>query len=235
MPADETVLVVDDNQMVRRFIEGVLRPLGLRVETAADGVEGLQRLAKGPVNLILLDFVMPRMNGYHFCRTLDEKRLAEGVPVVLLSSTDERVAEKMREHTRVVDFLPKPVKAGLLKQVVLRHLQAARTQSGSDEAQAADEEEEGSFEFDLMDDALDGPPVSESAQGPASSEPGDLLAELRDRLQDALASGLADCLDLLAACRGRDDLLGVIAETLAGVVDDALLQEFIERVRASQG
>ncbi len=228
MPADQTVLVIDDNQAVRRFIEGVLRPMGIRVETAGDGVEGLQRVAQGPIDLILLDFVMPRMNGYHFCRTLEEKHLAEGVPVVLLSSTEERVAEKMREHTRVVDFLPKPVKAGLLKEVVGRHLRAqvAQAEPGSDAV-----EEEASFEFDLSDDAPQGPPGAGPAALPVAAPSQDLLGELRDRLQDALANGLAERLEELAACQGRDDMLGIIAETLASVIDNALLQDLIDRVR----
>lgn len=230
MSADQTVLVIDDNQAVRRFIEGVLRPLGIRVETAGDGVEGLQRVAQGPIDLILLDFVMPRMNGYHFCVTLEEKHLAEGVPVVLLSSTEERVAEKMREHTRVVDFLPKPVKAGLLKEVVQRHLRAQV--SGGDPGDAA-VEEEASFEFDLSDDEPQGPPGAGPAALPPAAFPADLLPELRDRLRDALADGLAERLDELAGCQGRDDMLGIIAETLARVVDDALLEDLIDRVRNS--
>lgn len=228
MSAEQTVLVIDDNQTVRRFIEGVLRPMGIRVETAGDGVEGLSRVAQGPVDLILLDFVMPRMNGYHFCRTLEEKHLAEGVPVVLLSSTEERVAEKMREHTRVVDFLPKPVKAGLLREVVQRHLHA-QVENAQPDPDA--ERGEASFEFDLTDDGPQGPPGAGPAALPAAAPSTNLLPELRDRLQDALADGLAERLEELAACQGRDALLAIITETLASVVDEALLQELIDRVR----
>ena len=228
MPPDQTVLVIDDNQTVRRFIEGALRPLGIRVETAADGVEGLQRVASGDVDLILLDFVMPRMNGYHFCRTLEEKKLAVGVPVILLSSTEERVAEKMREHTRVVDFLPKPVKAGLLKEVVQRHLRDRADDQGADPAEQGGDE--APLEFDLSDD-VEPPPGLGSPEINAAAQPDDVLADLRDQLQSALANGLAERLDDLAGCQGRDDMLGIIGETVASAVDDAMLQELIDRIR----
>ncbi len=243
MAKGKIVLAVDDNPAVTRFVESVLRPLGYRVETASDGVEALQRVTQGPVDLILLDFVMPRMNGFHFCKVLEEKGLAKGVPVVLLSSAEERVAERMREHTRVVDFLPKPVKAGVLRQVVEKHLAAASSpdegahESGADESQG--------FE-DLGDieafEEFDGTPTPQpSPEMPAEPPPkpdalvsiAELVAVLREMMQNAVAAGLALRLDEITAAASRKEMLDIIDETVAGVVDDDLLARLIEKVRSS--
>ena len=219
MADGEIVLAVDDNQAVRRFIEGVLRPAGFKVETAGDGVEALQRILKGPVDLILLDFVMPRMNGYHFCKALDEKGLALDVPIVLLSSADERVAEKMKEHTRVVDFLAKPVKAKALLQVVQRNIRTA----DADEAVAVEGSVDSAFDdcfaMDSSDDGL--------------SAPEDIYASLRDKIQNAVADGLAERLDDIAAATDREEMLGIIAETLGAVVDDDLLEALLKLIRST--
>ena len=214
MSRDGIILVVDDNPAVTRFVESILRPSGYKVEKAADGVEALQRVVQGPVDLILLDFVMPRMNGYHFCKALDDKGLAKDVPIVLLTAAEERVYRRMKEHTRVVDFLPKPVKAGILRSVIERNLPSApQTKEMPIVA-----EEDDFFEFDLAssDDNI--------------STSNELLASLRDRLQNALAGGMADRLDEIVASTSRDQMLGIIAQIVASTVDDKLLDELIQLV-----
>jgi CheY-like chemotaxis protein len=219
MADGEIVLVVDDNQSVRRFVESVLRPLGYKVETAGDGIEALQRITRGPVDLILLDFVMPRMNGYHFVKALDEKGLATDTPVVLLSSTEDRVAEKMKELTRVVDSLPKPVKAGALREVVERNLQALRQA----EAHNAGVELDAADGFDLAFDL--------SSSDDQMSSQGDRVAALRDLLQTVVADGLAGRLGEISAATDPDKMLGIIAETVGATIDDALLDRILELLR----
>lgn len=224
MATGEIILVVDDNHSVRRFVESVLRPLGYKVETAGDGIEALARVIRGPVDLILLDFVMPRMNGYHFVRALDEKGLASDTPVVLLSSADDRVAEKMMEMTRVVDSLPKPVKAGALREVVERNLRS----SGQAESEPLDEDRiEDSSEFDLAFD------LSSSDDG--LSTPADLKASLRDLLQTTVANGLAARIGEIVAAPDRVALLSLVGETVSATVDDALIERLIELSRSPKG
>ncbi len=244
MAAGKVVLVVDDDHTIQRFVVGVLRSMGLKAVTASDGVEALQQVVSRPVDLILLDFVMPRMNGYHFCKSLDEKGLAAGVPVVLLSSTEDRVADRLRQHTRVVDFLPKPVKAGALKEVIRRQL----VESPPDDrpaAAAAEQDEDAAFDlaFDLGGGEEDATPSGEAAPAgdaaataeglePVSDAPAaapapaqaDPLAALRERLHGALVERL----DRLAGCQDAEQLQAVVAEAVAAAVDAGLLAELTD-------
>lgn len=84
-----TVLVVEDSLPQREMITSLLRGVGLQVDTAGDGVEALEHL-QGPLpDVIVLDIVMPRMNGYELCRKLKADPSTQHVPVVLCSSKGE--------------------------------------------------------------------------------------------------------------------------------------------------
>jgi CheY-like chemotaxis protein len=104
MAKGNVVLVVDDNPTVTRYVANVLRPLGYQVESASNGVQGLALVMSGPVDLIFLDLVMPRMNGYQFCQALEQKKLAENAPIILLTSAREKVAQRVKMTTRAADF-----------------------------------------------------------------------------------------------------------------------------------
>ena len=69
MPGD-AVLVIDDSPTILKVVQLVLTKAGFSVQTAADGEEGIAARTLERPTLILLDFVMPRMNGYQFCREL---------------------------------------------------------------------------------------------------------------------------------------------------------------------
>ena len=68
--AGELVLVIDDSPTITKVVQLVLTKAGYRVQTAADGEQGLAAVRSDRPDLSLPDFVMPRMNGYRFCREL---------------------------------------------------------------------------------------------------------------------------------------------------------------------
>ncbi|QQE63345.1 response regulator [Leptolyngbya sp. BL0902] len=84
-----TVLVVEDSLPQREMITSLLRGVGLQVDTAGDGVEALEHLQGQLPDVIVLDIVMPRMNGYELCRKLKADPSTQHVPVVLCSSKGE--------------------------------------------------------------------------------------------------------------------------------------------------
>jgi twitching motility two-component system response regulator PilH len=84
-----TVLVVEDSLPQREMITDLLRGVGLKVSTAGDGVEALEYLQRQLPDVIVLDIVMPRMNGYELCRKLKADPATQHVPVVLCSSKGE--------------------------------------------------------------------------------------------------------------------------------------------------
>ncbi len=84
------VLVVEDSIPQREMITELLKGSGLTVTAATDGVEALEHIQAGPLpDLVVLDIVMPRMNGYEFCRRLKTDPVTQNVPIVMCSSKGE--------------------------------------------------------------------------------------------------------------------------------------------------
>ena len=220
------VLVVDDNLTVRRFVSGVLRPMGYKVHTASDGMEALGKAAQFPMDLILLDLVMPRMNGYHFCKALEQKKLAEDARIVLLTSAKEHVAAKVKQTTRVEETLQKPIKTQQLRLLVEKYLPLDATEA----------EEEDSFEFDTDEfDASTGqglPAIGEQDTSDDSiTNHRDLTNILRDKLDSEVANGLAAHLDEIVNAKNGDEVLTLIAEVLASIINDELIERLISLAR----
>ena len=171
------------------------------------------------MDLILLDLVMPRMNGMHFFKALEQKGLAAGVPVVLLTSARERVAQGVLETTSAVDVLPKPVKAQQLREIVERYLPL------EDRPVEGDLDVGMSLDFDLEPE--------HTSDDVAISSHSELVGLLRDKMDNAVATGLAQKLDEIVAADSRDEVLGLITEVLAAAVNEKLVDQIINLVRAA--
>ncbi len=83
------VLVIEDSVTQREMISNLLRGSGLTVIEASDGVEALEKIQGNLPDLVVLDIVMPRMNGYEVCRRLKADPKTQHVPVVMCSSKGE--------------------------------------------------------------------------------------------------------------------------------------------------
>lgn len=84
-----TVLVVEDSVTQREMIEDLLKGSGLAVTTASDGVEALEQILNNCPDIVVMDIVMPRMNGYELCRRIKTDPKTERIPVVMCSSKGE--------------------------------------------------------------------------------------------------------------------------------------------------
>ncbi len=83
------VLIVEDSVAQREMITDLLKASGLTVTHASDGLEALEAIQTTPPDLVVLDIVMPRMNGYEVCRRLKSDPKTQNVPVVMCSSKGE--------------------------------------------------------------------------------------------------------------------------------------------------
>jgi len=101
------VLVVEDNANTRKLMQAVLRANGYAPLAAADGVEAMALLEREQVDLILLDLMMPRMDGYEFTRQLRES----GHETPILMVTARSLSEERKQGYRVGtdDYMTKPV------------------------------------------------------------------------------------------------------------------------------
>ena len=84
-----TVLVVDDEPMNVELLKAILQPLQFNVRTAANGAEALASLAREPSDIVLLDVMMPLINGYEVCRRIRADRKLKGVPIILITALHE--------------------------------------------------------------------------------------------------------------------------------------------------
>lgn len=114
----ERILIVDDSPSIRKVVSAILERRNYETLAARDGQEALATLAWRSVDLILLDFVMPRMNGYQFCRELRADAKLKELPVVLMSAKADKIRGQFVQQTGAIDAITKPFDARGLVAVV---------------------------------------------------------------------------------------------------------------------
>lgn len=102
------ILVVDDEEDIRRFLGTVLKEKGYEVLLAAEGEEALELAGREQPHLVLLDIMMPAMDGWEVLRRLKADAVTAEIPVALVSARTEARARALAEGARVVDFVEKP-------------------------------------------------------------------------------------------------------------------------------
>lgn len=100
-----TVLVVDDEPSVRKVAAAYLEREGFQVRTAADGLDGLQQAEAGGVALVVLDVMLPKMNGLDVCQRL---RASSNVPIILLTARGEEFDRILGLELGADDYVVKP-------------------------------------------------------------------------------------------------------------------------------
>jgi two-component system cell cycle sensor histidine kinase/response regulator CckA len=103
------VLIVDDERHNRKLLEVMLTPEGLLLQTAASGEEALAMVAQQPPDLILLDVMMPGMDGYQVAAHIKSKVATKNIPIIMVTALDDRDARVRGLSTGAEDFLTKPV------------------------------------------------------------------------------------------------------------------------------
>jgi DNA-binding NtrC family response regulator len=115
---EESILIVDDEPNMQRVLRGLLRREGYRTLEACDGAGALEILANEPVEAVLTDFKMPRMNGLELLAEIQQRQL--GVPVILLTAhgTIGGAVEALKKGA--FDYLTKPFDPDEIQQVVAK-------------------------------------------------------------------------------------------------------------------
>ncbi|HJW43667.1 MAG TPA: response regulator [Geothrix sp.] len=116
-----TILMVEDNALQRRQIEAQLQPLGHRLVTASNGQEALDRMKAGIPDLVIMDAVMPSMDGFKACEMIKADPAMAAVPVMVLTALS-RDAKDRSYAAGADDFLRKPANTMLLQVRVQTHL-----------------------------------------------------------------------------------------------------------------
>ncbi len=108
MPGSSTILIVDDEPCGRETLEALLLPLGHRLEFAGSGAQTLEQAGACQPDLVLLDVMMPDMDGYEVCRRLRADPLLAEVPVILVTALDDRDSRLTGIEAGADDFITKP-------------------------------------------------------------------------------------------------------------------------------
>jgi twitching motility two-component system response regulator PilG len=119
---EPVVLVVDDSPTVRKIVQLTLQRERMQVLTAADGLSALATVADAHPDLILLDIMLPRMDGYNICQVIRKKSEYRDLPIIMLSGKDG-LFDKMRgKLAGSSDYITKPFDSTDLVQTVKRYL-----------------------------------------------------------------------------------------------------------------
>jgi diguanylate cyclase (GGDEF)-like protein len=111
------ILIVDDEKHIRKVLTLQLEAHGYRVETAGDGVEALDKVEVDPPDLILLDVMMPRMDGYEVCRRLRRNFRTSQIPIIILTAKDQLPEKVTGLEGGANDYVTKPF---AMAEVLLR-------------------------------------------------------------------------------------------------------------------
>ena len=124
-----TILIVDDNAQNVELLQAFLESLPVKIVTAFDGVDALEKVAQHNPDLILLDIMMPRMSGFQVCRRLKGDQKTRDIQILMVTALNELGDIEQANECVTDDFVSKPVnKLELLTRVKsllrVRHLKS---------------------------------------------------------------------------------------------------------------
>src|SRR5919198_1834144 len=105
MPDASTILLVDDEDSIQKLLTYPLEREGFRVAPARDGEEALQRFSAEPFDLVVLDVMLPKLDGLEVCRRL---RSQSSVPIIMLTARDDELDKVVGLELGADDYIPKP-------------------------------------------------------------------------------------------------------------------------------
>ena len=122
-----TVLIVDDTKVTRHLVQSILSK-DFRIMLAESGPEALDLCAVEKPDLIVLDVVMPDMDGYTVCRNLKSNPATEAIPIIFLTSLVGKSYETQALEAGAIDFITKPINPDVVYARVKNHVEMKRAQ-----------------------------------------------------------------------------------------------------------
>ena len=119
------VMVIDDSKTIRRTAETLLKKEGCSVVTATDGFEALSKITDQEPDIIFVDIMMPRLDGYQTCALIKHNQVFKNTPVVMLSSKDGLFDKARGRIVGSDQYLTKPFTKEELLGAIKRHVKKA--------------------------------------------------------------------------------------------------------------
>jgi twitching motility two-component system response regulator PilG len=119
------VMVIDDSKTIRRTAESLLKKAGCEVSTATDGFEALAMIADHHPDVIFVDIMMPRLDGYQTCALIKHNDVYKNIPVIMLSSKDGLFDRARGRIVGSEQYLTKPFTKDELLGAIRRYVNTA--------------------------------------------------------------------------------------------------------------
>ncbi len=116
------VMVIDDSKTIRRSAETLLKKVGCDVVTAIDGFEALAKITMHKPDIIFVDIMMPRLDGYQTCALIKNNQTFKATPVIMLSSKDSIFDRARGRIVGSEEYLTKPFSKEDLIQAITAHV-----------------------------------------------------------------------------------------------------------------
>jgi DNA-binding response OmpR family regulator len=124
------VLIIDDDDTYRSVISDVLTESGYRVIEARSGMEGLDQARQGDPDVILLDIMMPVMDGYQTCRQLRHTPATRDIPIIMLTALTDSEARFKSKEVGADDYIAKPYPPREMENRIERQLRRRALRRG---------------------------------------------------------------------------------------------------------
>ncbi|MBE9062535.1 response regulator [cf. Phormidesmis sp. LEGE 11477] len=143
--ANHKILVIDDSRVIRARVRDMLPNGNFEVIEASDGIEGIDAIRAQKPNLIMLDFLLPRMSGYEVYQEIQSVPEFQSIPLVMMSGRREELTEKIQEPFEFFEFIEKPfeqkeligaIKGAMAKARKVRPQSATATSTSGGDASA---------------------------------------------------------------------------------------------------
>lgn len=122
---DLRVMVIDDSKTIRRTAETLLKKEGCNVVTATDGFEALSKIADHQPQIIFVDIMMPRLDGYQTCALIKNNQMFKAIPVIMLSSKDGLFDKARGRIVGSDEYLTKPFTRDELLSAIRKFVKAS--------------------------------------------------------------------------------------------------------------
>lgn len=122
LPDSATILIVDDSRTAIAVLKKILAPTGYDILSAADGEEGIEMAKLHQPDLILMDIIMPGLNGFQATRILRKDTDTQDIPIVIISGNEQATEKFWGLRVGANGFLAKPVNRAELFHLLREHL-----------------------------------------------------------------------------------------------------------------
>ena len=122
------ILAVDDEERNLRLLEALLEPRGYQISQAKDGDEALEQVHREPPDLVLLDVMMPKTDGFEVCRQMKQNPASANIPVIFITSRTDTDSIVEGFESGGIDYITKPFNKAELLARITTHIALKRSQ-----------------------------------------------------------------------------------------------------------